>query len=169
MSTMVFAQSPNFITTVDTTCNGFDLTVDGTVLLESNPCTFDTPQVVDGSTYTLEAVDNGTDGLLNISTLDLVTIQAGLYIGFDNPLQVYKADFDQDGAVSTYDMVAMRSVILGITTYDPVLHVVDANTVIPELDPLDIQADFSTYDFTTADYNASGELKVEVLRIGDVR
>lgn len=168
-STYVFSQSNTFITTEDTICSNINLLVDGVMLDEFNSCEFATPQVVDGSTYQLTVTGNGTNTLGGISTIDLVEIQRGILFGFDDPLAAYKSDFDLDGAVSTYDMVELRAVILGVVTYEPTFHVFGNNTNIPNIDPFDIQVDFSAFEFTTADYNTAGEMNVHILKIGDVR
>ena len=168
--TLAFSQALIISHTGASSCE-FDLAVDGTALTKISDCDYEVQQVAGGTTYQLEASPDGSNNLSGISTLDLVVIQRGLLFNFDNysPLQIYKSDVDQDGAVSTYDIVSMRALILGITTDIPGYHILGPNSVLPaDLDPYDFQVDLSTLDFDLSDFNATGQLEIEVIKLGDV-
>ena len=168
--TFAFSQQLVISHTGSSSCE-FNLAVDGTPLTKISDCDYEAQQVVGGTTYQLEASPDGSNNLAGISTLDLIWIQRGLLFNFDNysPLQIYKSDVDQDGAVSTYDIVSMRALILGITTDIPGYHILGPGSVIPDdLDPYDFQVDFSTLNFDVEDFNASGQLEIDVIKIGDI-
>lgn len=158
----------NTIVVDDGPCLDYEVSVDGVVQAKLGDCEFESPEIIAGTTYTM-MTDGDESALLNgISTIDLVEIQRGLLFGFDDVIDIYKADYDQDGAVSTYDLVELRSDILGITTRKPQFHVILTDQVVPNLDPFDIEVDYSTLNFTADDLQGS-ELPIIVLRIGDVR
>lgn len=73
-----------------------------------------------GNTYTLKMADNSN--ILNgISTLDLVLIQRHILglAPLDDPKKVIAADTDNNSKVTAADLVALRKVILGISTEFP--------------------------------------------------
>lgn len=166
--TLTMAQQTDpTISIIDGNCSGNDLYVDGTPLTALDDCSYETPLVMSGNTYSLAAVNNSSADLSGISTIDLVILQRGLLYGFDDNASIYKADYDHDGAVSTYDIVKLRSVILGITTQAN-YHVIPTDFDIPTLDPFDIQVNYSSLEFTTDDYTQN-LMTVKILKLGDLR
>lgn len=156
------------INIVDGQCDGYKLEVDGITLNRSSNCVHETPQVAAGQTYTVSATDYDQGNLNGISTIDLVEIQRGMLFGFDSPEKIYAADYDNDGVVSTYDLIKLRATILGVTEPIDNVHLIKANETIPNLDPFDINVDYSTLEFTQDDYQGDA-LLVKAIKLGDVR
>jgi len=141
------------IVVVDSPCQGYLMSIDGNDLPEESSCHYPTPNVEAGTTYTLKPEIDPNLHLLEVTTLDLVIVQKGLLEGFESDLDIYKADFDQDGAVSTYDLVAMRASILGLGPQpDPKHRIIRFDEDVPTIDPFDIQVDYTTTNFTLDDY-----------------
>lgn len=155
----------NTVVVNDSPCNGYNLTIDGVELNKIDNCAYNAQDFSPGINYTLKAEDSGIEPVF-ISGIDLVEIKKGLLFGFRSDLDAYKADYDGDGAVSTYDLISMQADILGLT--EPIIryHVV-LDEAIPAIDPFDIQVDFSELTFTEADLQ-SNELNIAVFRIGDM-
>ena len=134
-------------------------------------CVFEVSQLIGGPTYTLEATTDGTDMSGDLSTIDYILIQQGLLSKFENydPISIYSSDLDQDGVVSTYDLVKLRSIILGATVEDPIYHIVGPNSVTPaDIDYLDIQIDLTTAEISDSDINSSGKVYVQVVQLGNL-
>ncbi len=150
-------------------CSGYDLTLDNTVLEEIDDCSNDIGfDMAAGQTYVLGTTN--ADGLLNgISTLDLILLIKGMQSGFESPEATIAADWDRDGAISSYDFVNMRRAILGIDTDNNVKQytVVKADHVFPQVDWFDIDVDYSTLEVTTEDFE-NLNIPVRVLKTGDV-
>lgn len=147
-------------------CSGYDLELDGNILDRLSTCDFEATQNTGGTTQLLSFTNVDMSlGLSGISTLDLVNIRRGLFFGFDNNLHIIASDYDLDGAVSTYDLVSMRSTILGITTGEVNLSIVPSN--IMSVDPFDIAIDYSTLEVTQDDF-ANGVLDISVVKAGNL-
>ena len=150
-------------------CNIYDLVVDGIPLNRiGNTCEFDMPDLEDGRTYKLEIQAHPNVGSINLSTFDLIIIFQ-MILGLNEPLlAAYVGDTDQDGAVSTYDIIQLRRIIL-FEEPNPqaVFHVLKSNAEIPEIDFLDIQVDYSSLEFTTEDFS-SDVMKIDVLQLGNL-
>jgi len=119
-------------------------------------------------TNTLEIFDDNSY-LNGISTLDLVLILRWLFDGFPGPLETITSDWDGDGVVSTSDYIEMRRMILGIdvdNNYNNYFVVPDG-FVFPNVDPFDMNVDYTSMNFEDADV-VDNELEVFVFKAGDV-
>ncbi len=125
---------------------------------------------------TLQISDNNTDGVNGISTLDIVTMMGGLSYGmgtggFNSPVEAIAMDIDNDGAISTLDLLETRRQILGMSTlfdqqedYKIVLTNTDFG---PDFNPFDMGTNFTTLEFLASDFDGSF-LEVTVIKNGDV-
>ena len=179
MSTYVSAQS--FKAIVDQgSCMGYDLTVNDIAFNGLDSCEFGIEQELGnlGSNATLSLSNSPDFAPINgITTLDMVFMARILLDGdledldlddYDLNWMIYSADYDQDGAVSTYDIVALLALILGVEAeYDlQQYHPIPADLDFPELDPFDITVDYSELNFV---YDSSiDSINLEVLQIGNL-
>lgn len=164
------------INVVDGPCEGYEIIANNINLENSGNC-FHFPETEfanDGDDVTLSIQDRANSALNGVSSLDLVEIARILLdmqsVDDQNLLNemIYKADIDQDGAVSTYDFVLTRANILGLSNEFPAPnhHLIEATTTIPNLDPFDIQVNYAelTYQF---DFNNQAT-EIKVLKLGDL-
>lgn len=170
-TSFVFGQNST-VTVIQGACTGYDLALDGVSLTPVSDCEEDLGlQLQTGQDYVLTSVNN-QDFLNGISTLDLLFLQRHLsgVEPLDSPLKIIAADFDQDGALSTYDIMELYSLILGITTSTPhqQYHLIGPNDPIPSVDWWDIEADLSQTVITADDVDANGKVNVTVLKLGDL-
>jgi len=170
-STFAFSQTPLIFIEQDGKCNNYNLILDGTILEQTSECVFEAPQVDEGSSYTLQ-VESTNEGALveNLSTNDVV-FMAQMLLGINefDPLTVYKADLDQDGAVTTYDLIKLRGIIIFLIFNEhPTYHLVGPNTILPnEIDPFDIQVEYNTLEFTSNDFT-NNQMKINVFKLGNL-
>jgi len=161
---------------VEAPCEGYELTINDLAFEKTDSCEHEIAVgfASDGEVVTIKAVDKPLSSLNGVSTLDLVImtkIMLGENVSGSIPVHnegVYKSDIDQDGAVSTYDIVQMRAIILGVESDfpSPNRHLIEASTVVPELDPFDIQVDYSQL---MINYQSStNSVNLRVLKLGDV-
>ena len=161
------------VTVLEGACGGYEFTIDGTNTLQStSPCLDVLPfDLQAGVTYEL-TTDIATQEELNgISTLDLIMLQRHFF-GIEtlvSPEEIIAADFDQDGAVSTYDFLSIRRFILGVEADSPAhsYEVVKADHSFPAVEWYDLGVDYSTLEVTTDDL-INGGLELKVIKLGDL-
>lgn len=171
---MAYGQNGSVIVTQGP-CENYDLTLDGTTLSPISDCDDDLgQQLQSGTSYVLSTDVSTQQHILNgISTLDLIAIQrhlSGVAL-LDSPLKVLAADMDQDGALSTYDLIEMRSLIIGLTSSSDSKHyqILKADDPLPNIDWWDFGQDFSEAVITTDDLDVNGNINVIMVKLGDVR
>ena len=149
-------------------CQGYELSLNNTELVDLG-CSY-APQN-DVALNAINSLDfiNVSDFFNGITTVDLVELMKVIYGIYDDPYMSLVSDFNQDGAAGTDDLILMRRLILGIqTSVDwQTFYMVDANHVIPEIDPFDIQVDYSNYTFDQSQV-VNDQLMVRTIRIGDL-
>lgn len=150
-------------------CGKFDLFVDGQILNDLGNCLFEFPQLEDGRTYEMEIIaKTSTNPSFEINIFDLVLFSQIIQsLNEGTPQSIYLADLDSDGAISTYDMLNLRAIMLFELNQLPIFHLIKANTEIPEIDKFDIQVDYSTLLFTYEDFE-SGILEIQILQLGNL-
>jgi len=170
-SLIVFGQN-NSVTVVEGACQEYTFTLDGIDLAKTTNCGHDLAEELEvGSTYQLSTA-KPFKGILNgVSTLDLVRIQRHL-MGvelLDSPDKIIAADFDGDGAISTYDLWSLRAYILGFLAQSDVNQylIVKADHQFPNIDGFDIDVNYDELEISSDDLD-NGSVNVRVIKRGDV-
>ena len=162
-------EGPHVLVT-EGTCIGYDLDLNsGTVLSNTNQCAFkvDESDLVASNTLEIQTTENTLHG---ISTLDLVIFREALLSGFDNPKQAIASDVNSDGVVSTFDLVNMLRLILGIDDISEIdLHKILRTDHVfdPNFDPFNFGNNYKNIEFTDAEILANN-LPVCVVKVMDV-
>lgn len=160
------------VNVVQGACGGYDLALDGIDLTPVSECEDDLGQQLQtGQEYILTSVNN-RDFLNGVSTLDLIKLQrhlTGIEL-LDSPLKIIAGDFDQDGALSTYDYMGMISLILGTTSTTPhqQYQLIGPNDQITSIDWRDFDVDLSQTVISADDIDANGKVNVTVIKLGDL-
>ena len=145
----------------------YDLMVNGNLLTKNDDCTFEIPFLTAGETYELEIINSTNSSGANLSTFDLVLLAQLILDINQTPLGPYLGDIDQDGAVSTYDLLKLRDINIFKDFTEDIFHVINAKMEIPVIDKFDIQVDYRKLIFTSDDFD-NNILEVKVLQLGNM-
>ncbi len=164
----------SFIQVVSGICNGYTFTLNNDTQLEPDVCAhaMDSEDLVVGTNEVSISDIDDILSLAGVSTLDIVLIQKHMleFSELDSPFDIVAADWDGDGALSTYDLLAIRRVILGIDQGN------DVNHFKVLRDDFEFDTDFSAFNIPTEVYSFTFEdsevdnqvLPVRVIKSGDV-
>lgn len=166
MTSLSLLQAQQSVEVVEGFCFGYTLQVDKVDLEKLDECSFALNEETNDQLMTMAA--NYNSSTFVISAKDIIAMVNGLLDGFPNNQSIYQADYDQDGVVSTYDIAALNSYILG---FEPLIenpyHIVSSIEEIPMLDPFNINVDYSELTFSQDDF-INDELAVRVIVVGDI-
>ena len=107
--------------------------------------------------------------LNGVSTLDFVLMLRGIIQDNLSPREAIASDIDNDGAVSTVDMITIRQVILGIddaSEYD-IVRMYRQNEDFGGFSPYDMD-DYTVIDFTAEDFETINNILVRMVHAGDL-
>ena len=157
-------------------CEEYTVMINESTLDNSSSCEYDiTSSYSPTSSNIISLTDRTSFSALNgVSTLDFVLMTRVITDTYteDNAVSIneaiYNSDVDQDGAVSTYDLTLLKGLILGVTDELPSssYHLIESSQIIPELDPFDIQVDYSVLEIE-GNSNLQ-DINVKVLKLGDL-
>lgn len=166
-----YATSFGQISVVNNICTGYNMSLNGSELTAESNCNYNIfASSLMETGNVLEVESEVFFGALNgVSTLDLVLITQGILFGFDNSEDIFLSDINQNGVVSTYDLVNLRRMILGMDDGANYKHyyVTAADYEFPELDPFEFSLDLSNYIFDETDI-VDNSLNVNVIKLGDI-
>lgn len=154
---------------VNNNCNGIELALNGNALSRAG-CNHEIlSENLQVQSNTLAIINQQPD-LSGISTVDFVLMLKGVIEGFSSPRQAILSDLDSDGTVSTYDIIGLRRVILGLdqlSDYD-LFKIVPADFDFNSItDIFDLGSDFQSILFDESDI-VDDRYEIEVLKGGDV-
>lgn len=144
-----------------------DLMLDGTELIDGS-CLWVLPALTDGA-HQVEVVENEVFPLNGVSTLDWVLMYQGLVGNNLTPKEAIASDIDNDGTVSTIDMITHRQVILGIddgSTYDFV-RIYRQNDGFEGFSPFDMD-DYTLLDFDSSEFDNMNNILIRMVHAGDL-
>jgi hypothetical protein len=144
-----------------------DLLLDGSELLEGE-CLWVLPTLSEGS-HDVEVVQLESLPMNGVSSLDAVLMYLGV-VGNDlTPREAIASDIDNDGTVSTIDMITHRQIILGIddgSTFDFV-RIYRQNDGFEGFSPYDMD-DYTTLAFEASEFNNMNNMLIRMLHAGDL-
>jgi len=109
-------------------------------------------------------------GLNGVSTLDLVLMQQGIFNETMTPTEAILTDLDNDGAVSTIDLVSFRLYVLGIldATGLASYRIIDMDEDFSNFNPYDFDNDYQILQFEDDYFDTNANKEVAIYKVGDL-
>ncbi len=110
------------------------------------------------------------ESMNGVSTLDLVIIWNGVNDGFETPIHAVLADIDNDGAVSTIDLINTRKGILGVPSSLDLgsVRIFETNDPFTGFNPFGFTNDYQSLDFNSDYFLTNNNLAITVRKLGDL-
>ena len=144
-----------------------DLLLNGTETLTGN-CVFLLPEL-SGEEQTVTIIDNGGSALNGVSTLDWVLMFRGIINNDFVPRTAIATDIDNDGTVSTVDLITHRQIVLGLddgSSYDQV-RMYRQDNPFDNFSPYDM-LDYTSLEFDSSEFETVNSILIRFLKVGDL-
>lgn len=149
----------------------YSLLLNGTDPLEPlTSCLHALPDLMSGTNEISLESASPENGLGGTSTLDLVLMMRGILNGDFTPIQAIVTDIDNDGAVSTIDLVRTRLIILGLVEASEIsgFRILNTNDDFSNFNPYDFDPIYESIQFDDSHFDVSNQLNVQIYKLADL-
>lgn len=148
----------------------YDLLLNDTdVFTEISNCIRLIPSMNNGLN-TISINHSAIESMNGVSTLDLVIFWNGINDGFQTPMHAVLSDVDNDGTVSSSDLINTRRAILGYPNSIDLggLRIFDTNDPFTGFNPFGFTEDYQSLDFDADYFQTNNNLPITIRKLGDL-
>ena len=152
-------------------CSTYDFILnESETLTPFNDCIDILPELQAG-TNTLSIGQDQSGSLNGVSTLDLVLMIRGVVLDMFTPIQAILTDVDNDGSVSSRDILTTRLIILGLILdfgdFGDV-RVIRTDADFTNFDPYEFDNIYNTVQFEDTEFNTTNKISLYVYHVADL-
>lgn len=148
----------------------FDLVLNGgEVFTQQSDCIRLIPSMNNG-VNTIGINHSTIESMNGVSTLDLVIFWNGINDGFGTPMHAVLSDVDNDGTVSSIDLINTRRAILGFPNSVDLggLRIFETNDPFTGFNPFGFTEDYQSLDFNSDYFLTNNNLAITIRKLGDL-
>jgi len=148
----------------------YDLVLNGgEVFTQQSDCIRLIPSMNNG-VNTIGINHSTIESMNGVSTLDLVIFWNGINDGFGTPMHAVLSDVDNDGTVSSTDLINTRRAILGYPGSIDLggLRIFDTNDPFTGFNPFGFTEDYQSLDFNSDYFLTNNNLAITIRKLGDL-